>query len=331
MRILFDAPTVMYNYWSIALKDLGIEVKAAPRKIENFEEFTKVAEEFKPDIILGSVYIRKERYDRIYKNIPKWCKDNNISCVWTTTQDPNFCEDTRDQALLYDYVFTPAAECVEDYKAIGCKKVGILPLGYNESWSKHEDVPKIYDIAFLGNYYLPHYERQKYGIPADHNEVKPGYLNIIKPLIDRGYNIKIWGHKDNWLKSGLVEEKHLMGLIGYASHAKIYNQAKICIAINSNQYSPTMLSWRTYEILACKAFMLSAWSQATENLGTIGKDFTVSRSPEQTVSLVDKYLKNDSEREEIARSGCQAVVEKHSTKRRIQQMLEFIDNNGGYK
>jgi len=330
MRILFDAPTVMYNYWSKALKELGIEVTAAPRKVENFAAFIKFAEEFNPDIILGSVYIRTERYDLIYKHIPQWCKKKGITSVWSTTQDPNFCEATRNQALLYDYVFTPAAECVEEYKSIGCKKVGILPLGYNETWSVYEDVPKIYDIVLLGNYYLPTTERACYGKHKDGHSIKPGYKNIIEPLVKRGYNIKIWGHKENWLKSGLIEEKNLMGIIGYASHAKIYNQAKICIAINSNQFSPTMLSWRTYEILACRAFMLSAWSQATENLGTIGEDFVVSRSPEQTISLVDKYLEENDERERIARNGQKAVLGIHSTKRRAQQMLEFIRVNGGY-
>lgn len=328
MKIVFFDSTVMHKYWTASLNELEINHISLLKDNEDFEKVRDTLEKFNPDILIGSVLINPKKLS-YYEKIKQWGKQNNKCLAWITTQDPNFNFATCKQALGYDYVFTCASECVEDYKKIGCEKVGIVPLGYNPLWSKYSKEEKIYDVVLLGNYYLPSIERECYEKKVDRHQIKPGYKNIIRPLIKNGYNVKIWGHKDNWLKSGFVSENNLMDYILYTRHAEIYNKAKICISINSNQYSPTMMSWRAYEIPACKAFCLSAWSKATENVFTDGKDLVISNSPEDTLRLVDKYLNNDTERDRIANNGYEAVKDKHSVKQRIIDMLKFIDENGG--
>jgi spore maturation protein CgeB len=208
-----------------------------------------------------------------------------------------------------EWIFTTAEECIPLYREEGLENIGVIPLAVEPKFLYPEKKEKIYDIVLIANHYPNQPDRV-----VDFN-------HIVKPLIEKDYPLKIWGHKDNWLKAGVPDKF----LLGYDNRLReIYNQSKIVLGLNEQRFSPTMTSMRPYEVLGCKAFHLSAWSVAMENIFKDKEHLVLSRSPYETIELVDYYLTREEERDKIAESGYNHVINNHTYKHRVKKMLDYL-------
>ena len=92
-------------------------------------------------------------------------------------------------------------------------------------------------------------------------------------------------------------EPEIYGATTYEEMRTAYSSAKIVLGLHSVDTSPTMMSMRTFEALGCGAFYLTQWTPAVENLFSNHEHLVWSKSPQETVELVEYYLpgpKNDS-------------------------------------
>jgi spore maturation protein CgeB len=190
------------------------------------------------------------------------------------------------QARHYDYVFCGMKDGVEVFR-----KKGIVarwsPAACDPDIHKRLDVPKRFDIGFVGN---------DGGIP------RKFYLEEIRER-----------YPDSFL-----------GTAPYTKMSEIYSASRIGFNYLRTSESITM---RCMEIMSCGAMLLvnRASDGSFEDLGFKDTESAVFYdSPRRLFELIDYYLKNDAERTRIAEAGHQLAVAKHTYGHRLQEMLACL-------
>lgn len=242
-------------------------------------------------------------------------KVNHI--YWAIEDPPDFELLSLPYAKNSRYIFTPCEECISWYAKHGIK-AEYLHFGCMPDFHKHLPHNDRYshDIIFVGNNYSRHSSRVH------------GRETILKPIIEHGYDIKVYGN--NWWLNPFygytIDENHYGGYLAYENLPAAYSSSKIILGMHSVNNSKTMMSMRTFEALGCGAFYLTQWTPAIENHFENHKHLVWSRSAEETVSLVDYYLAHDKEREQIAKQGQEFVYQNHTYLHRTKTILEAIKN-----
>lgn len=151
---------------------------------------------------------------------------------------------------------------------------------------------------------------------------------LLKPLVENNYNVVIWG--EGWDKINprifgfKVKESQLRGKLSYLNTNDVYSSAKIILGFQNNINE---LTQRTYEVLGARGFLLAPATKAVTEKFEHKKHLVVSDSEDETLKLVDYYLKNDSERKQIAANGQNLVYSKHTYTDRASKILKYIFNN----
>jgi hypothetical protein len=105
------------------------------------------------------------------------------------------------------------------------------------------------------------------------------------------------------------------------------NRCKITVTSNNIFHS---LSLRYTETLACGGFLLA---DRPEDLGLLGfedgKHLVIYNDMKDLVEKARYYMKNDTEREKIAKRGMNFVRENHSCKKRVEEMNKIIHRELG--
>ncbi len=129
-----------------------------------------------------------------------------------------------------------------------------------------------------------------------------------------------------------LRERYPNSFIGQAPHtqmSRIYGQGKIgfhyieCTSPLPKDYA----SMRVYEVLASGTMLLAnAVAQGTfESLGLRDrKELVAYHNPEELFTLVDYYLKNDAEREQIAEAGSQHAIQQHTYRHRAEKIVDIL-------
>jgi len=97
--------------------------------------------------------------------------------------------------------------------------------------------------------------------------------------------------------------------------------------IHFNRNMADDINYRTFETLGCKTMLLTNHTENLDKLFNIDEDLVVYSSYKDLLSKIDYYLKNDEERNKIANSGYNNVVENHTYVNRAREILNIIDEN----
>jgi spore maturation protein CgeB len=85
---------------------------------------------------------------------------------------------------------------------------------------------------------------------------------------------------------------------------------------------------RVFEALACGApLVCGPWADA-EKLFRPGQDFVITHSGEQMRAEIERLLKDDAARQQIAANGLETVRERHTCAHRAQQLTEICEEIG---
>lgn len=187
----------------------------------------------------------------------------------------------------YELIFCPMLQEIEILKDVSPAEVIWTGFACDPEVHKRLKLNKSYDIGFVGN---------DGGIP------RKFYLQEIR-------------------------ERYSNSFIGRADHremSRIYSSSKIGFNLAIRGESLTM---RSYEVMACGAMLLMKRlrDNSAENTGFIDrKHLVMFDGPRDLFRLIDYYLKNDKEREEIAENGCQLTIAKHTYVHRLKEMVSII-------
>lgn len=222
------------------------------------------------------------------------------------------------QSLRPALVATICTECVERYEAEGFRAVP-LTFGYNhEVYRPVAPRPEFAcDIAVVANFYYQEFDRLNR---------KRSLFDLVRPVVERGYDLKIWGVDwDRAPQYGIpLRDGSWQYWLDHRHAPAVYNSAKIVLGLQNEFGFATNLTMRTCEVMGSGGFLLASRTKATTTMFQHRRHLALSGSPEQTLALVDYYLAHDDERAEIAAAGQAEVRARFTYAHRAEELLDYV-------
>lgn len=308
----------------IGFREVGVKVAHYVNEFENMayslleNKLTSLIKSTGPDAVISYGWWETPELAESYCSaIKRW----DIPHIYWATDDPPLFESMSLPIGTYsDVVFTTAAECIKAYNSNGVK-AALLPFACCPR--QHKRVvpsPRLrHDIILVANNY------NIFDDPGYFKYRLSGLENMVKPVAAGTYDFKAWGY---WWRSPEriynLPERYYGLHLPYRHTVRAYSSCKIALGLQSVGTSRTMLSSRTFETLGCGAFHLTQYSPALETYFKKGVHLEWSSSPEETIEIIEFYLKNESSRERIARRGQKEAYAKHTYAHRAREALEQL-------
>jgi spore maturation protein CgeB len=293
------------------------------------KDLLEVAYKEKPDLIFfcaGGGIIKKKTAKELTD------KSGAVTMIWMSDDHWAFEKASKYWAPLFNWVTTTDSKAPAKYKKIGCNNVIKTQWACNPEVYKRLGLPKIYDVVFVGH---PHSHRKK----------------VFKALENAGVKIEVWGSGSS------------RGRISQDEMIKVFNQAKIClnftrssgilwkelaslffhrrmydrkIMINSpirfidslKAFSSTMktnqIKARNFEISACGSICFTDYADDLGNYYEIGKETVCFDNNQDLINKIKYYLKNEDEREAIAKAGYERTLREHTFEHRFNEMFKTM-------
>jgi len=228
----------------------------------------------------------------------------NSKTVFWSIDDPECLYSAKSG---YNTFFTHSEGSISLHEKIGRKNVKYLPFAYDSSIFYPMNLNKTYDIVYVGN-----------GIESKSYDI------ILTPAMElaekRGLRFAIFG--TYWNKRNNIKfRKYLRNPIPPDEVRRVYNSAKIVLNMHRETQRITKNSFimRDFEARACKSFVLSDSFEGCEYFNAV-----VSESPEETIKLLDYYLRNDEGRNAQANREYEVIKNETYDKRAEQVYKEVI-------
>lgn len=106
---------------------------------------------------------------------------------------------------------------------------------------------------------------------------------------------------------------------------KKFNESKITINPYGEAKGFIIPNPRTFEIPASRSFQLTDARRDIDKFFKIGKEIIVYKNEIDFKELVDYYIDNNNERNEIAQRGYERVLNEHTMQHRLKEMLKIVN------
>lgn len=286
-------------HFNLIRYDLFSNMMKYGRKVANDNLFQLIKEE-KPDVAFF-VLFKDEADPLVLDKIRKETK--TITLNWFCDDHWRFNNFSSKYAPHFDWITTTDEYSVDKYHKIGVKNVILTQWACNHRIFKRLNLPKIFNVSFIG---------QAYGLRS----------KFLKKLEKSGVNVEHWGYGS---KNGRVSTEEMV---------KIINQSKINLNF-SGSYVNKFKFWerrrdqikaRNFEIPGCGGFQLASYIAEINKYLTIDKDIVCYKSYDELYDKIVYYLQNESERENIALSGYNKILAEHTYEIRFQNIFNRIFN-----
>jgi len=190
-------------------------------------------------------------------------------------------------APFFDYIFVAQKDYVQHFKDIGHKNVYWLPLGCDPEIHGEEPTERIYDIGFVGK-------------TMGANHPRGRLLHRISERYTTNDFNKFYPKEDI---------------------TAIYSRSKIVVNIPVNGD----LNMRVFEAMASGALLITETiSNGQREFFQEGVHIVEYKNETDLFGRIDYYLKNEKEREGIARAGQQLVLGEHTYKQRSKFVIDTV-------
>lgn len=269
----------------------------------------------KADLIIISPY----QYEFALDTIKKLGKITKTLCYFL--DDPWRINFAKYWVPYFHYISSLDIYGERKYREISKAKVIYSPFACNTEIHKKKNLPKKYDVTFVGSFH-------------------PYRAWFIKILRKKGINVKAFG--SGWNRHHSQDEM-----------VDIFNQTKINLNLSNNvcfdirylfsSYRALknsvgtlikkdakfkeQLKIRHFEINGCKAFQLCQYAEGLEHCYEIGKEIVIYTDINDLIYKVKYYLAHEDEREEIASLGYQRTIKEHTYEKRLEEILKFVGLN----
>lgn len=311
LRILYVAPRYDYgnpgrglsaeeNYFFHTLFSMGHEIiRFDPLEImrlygrEQMNAMLLEAEyRFNPDIVFSVLFKNELDYETI-QEITR--RKHAITVNWFCDDQWRFDNFSRFWGPHFDWVVTTAKSAIHKYNTAGIHNVILSQWACNHRLYYPMQLPKLYDVTFVGQ---PHGNRRE----------------IINQLRSAGLNVRVWGH--GW-KSGRVSQYQMV---------RIFNQSRINLNLsNASVPMSQQIKGRNFEIPGCGGFLLTNYVENLEEYYNINQEIVCF---DQVDDLIDKaryYLTHEAERALIAEAGYRRTLLDHTFDARFIEILRIIN------
>ena len=238
--------------------------------------------------IYASKNFKKENRTELFE-ILEYCNNNGIPTVFWNKEDPTHYPDRVHDfvktAQLFDFVFTTAEECVEQYKKdYTLENVYALPFATNpivfnpiEEYNSN----RTNDIIFAGSWYANHIERSQ------------SMCTLFDNLLNSGYNLKFfnryYGDTD---PNHIIPDKYKKyekPSIPNKDIGKAYKSSIFGLNFNTVVDSETMFARRVFELMSSNTLVLSNYSKGMDKMFGNNVLF-LDQSPDILKQLTDQDI-----------------------------------------
>jgi spore maturation protein CgeB len=212
----------------------------------------------------------------------------------------------------YDVVVTTKEQDMPIYSKLGAKRVIFSLQGYDPhihkevKLSENDNMKYKCDVSFVGQYMKDRAEMMEY---------------LMENL---DVNLRIYGY--GW-ENKFVSKKLKKVFCGPAvadEYAKVVSGSKITLGFLNNKVKD-LFTTRTFEIPACKGFLLAERSVMHEKLLEEGVEAEYFSSPSEMVEKIRYYLANDKQRGDIAKHGYECIIKSgYSWKKLLEKIISEI-------
>ena len=229
---------------------------------------------------------------------------------------------SRSLALGYDgYIFfSEMMKKIFDKKATNVKNSLFLPFGVDLDffYPREKNNNFNYDCAFIGNDIKGTESAMRYLFPA----VKFNFGLFGNWKIER-HKYKIWKNLKKLPPYKKVFQNISNGKIPQECVPVLYSSAKI----NLNNTIRSCIDWdvitlRTYEVLACKGFLISDSVPTAEK--TLKECMVFTEGGKDLTEKIEYYLAHSKKRQEIAQNGYDYVLKNCSIDARVRELINHI-------
>lgn len=320
MKILFAMPghlkTVPMNRYVVGgLRGLGIEVEVFNyrRRLMShrfMNQYLKIrVTRSKPDLFLTLFGFDLD------VEVLRFTRRKNIVSVCWWLNDPFQLERSLTKAGFYDFYFTNALGCIDQYKKKGIKKVFFLPLACDPEVHKKVELSEVErrrfesDICFAGDW-------------------GPTREKILTEL-SRDFDLKIWGPWKKRISKDSALRSHLQGgFFTPEEMVKIFNASKIILNIHSWfgkwDYG---INPRVFEAPGCGGFQLCDWKMEIPELYKVDSEIACYTSIDELREKLSFFLGNENERQRIQQMGYKKTHEQHTYVHRLREMLNICSSS----
>jgi len=204
-------------------------------------------------------------------------------------------EETRPIWELFNVIVTMDPYAYNKRKIEGFTNVFLSQWGFNHFLYRNLNLPRIYDVTFVGQCYG---ER-----PA-----------LIKELKNKGIDIVPFGR--GWPNSKRLSQGDLI---------KVYNQSKITFNSYFSSKDTIALNGRDFEALGCGSFVVTQEIEEIKEYFIPGKEIVTYRDIDDAAKKIKYYLEHNKEREAIERAGHERALRDHTYEKRFNEIFAFAD------
>lgn len=304
-----------YEYFNFyqSLKQIGYEVELfdymgeiqASGKAGMNQKLLARIQEWRPDVTLFSLYtdqFEPSAVDQLRQYTKTLCFFHDDT--WRV-------EYSRYWAQHFDFFTTPDVYGELKYRDIGLYNAIHFPFGCNEQIFRKMDVPKKYDVSFVGGWH-PYREW------------------LIKRIRKAGISVEVIGHR--WPQGEIDQE----GMV------RVFNESRINLNLsNSASWDARYLASsprafinrlrspknieqmkaRLFEVNGCGAFQLSYYVEGLAHCYDLDREVGVYAGADDLVEKIKFYLAHEELRESIAASGLKRTLNDHTFTKRFQKVF----------
>jgi spore maturation protein CgeB len=215
--------------------------------------------------------------------------------IWLTDDHVQY-EETRNLWELFNIMVTANREGYEKRKKEGFNNVFLSSWACNQFLYNNPNLPKIYDVSFVGRC----------------NGERQSFIDTLK---NKGINIATFGQ--GWKNSSRVSQADLI---------KIYNQSKISLNMSFASRDSKILSTkgRDFEVPGCGSLLLTKDTKEIAEYFVPGEEIVTYQDANDAAEKIKYHLKNEDEREKIAKKGYERVLREHTYEKRFFEIFKFV-------
>lgn len=305
--------------------------------LSEFDDFQKTAEQASPDLFLLDFCFFERFAPSVSPDFFSRLKQRGtkIFCLTDVGVDKEVRQEERMELFrkylpFFDICYSNyAPETTAGFEERFGKPLHFIPHAANTRYyfPDSPDPKFACDIAFVGSFYTQKREQ---------------YDKLLFPLFKK-YKVRLygagWTKRDRILRlaSGLARRARLSLLARQISklrillspndERKLYSSAKICINIHEYYCDGTTKGFsneREFKVPACGGFQVSDYIPGMERYFELGREIIALKTPEEWFQKIEYYLTHDGERKRIQEQGTARVLNEHTYRHRVRQLMSLM-------
>ena len=321
----------IYEGWRDAFIDLGHEF----HEFTAFEDLKSKAYSIRPHIFMTAVNIINFKEER--ETLKKMRRNGTKVFMWIHWPLVPSCKNAESYILNDDlvdvYYGEREPEGMPNFEQEVKKPYYVIPNAANKKlhfptvYNKKYD----YDLVYLGAK-LP---------------MKQWFIRNVLLPVSKKYRVGIfgpyWTLKDNIFRcavrvlkkakfeSGISYINKLRIQVPAQEENQLYSSAKIALNFHEREPDGTqshiIVNQRTYKISACGGFQICDAVPSIRKYFNSDELIMANLKSQEWFDLIEYYIHNDKEREQIRNNGTRKVLSQHTYHNRVQQVIELYSQS----